>query len=88
MRKFQIEIKGSKAHFFNSVSSTYQWVCENVMNEGDIDWYKECGNDVPLWNIKEEKIQEAVLRNCFEKIIYSAWNDNAESWKDLAIFHE
>lgn len=87
MRKFQINVRGNGTHLFDTVSEAYHWVCENVMVQGDKDWYKECGNDVLLNEIEDERVQEVVLRNCFENVILAIWNDRADGWEKIAEIH-
>lgn len=87
MKKFQLNIRNGGTHLFNSVNEAYHWACKNVMNESDINWYKECGNEIPLWEIKEERVQEIVLRNSFENVVLAIWNEKAESWENFAEFH-
>lgn len=86
MRKFQLNIKNGESHLFNSIADAYKWACQNVMTQGDIDYYQEC-SDIPLYEIQNEEIQEAVLRNVFENVIFSAWNDDGEGWENFAEFH-
>lgn len=88
MRKFQVNIRNGGTHLFNSVSDAFHWVCENAMSKSDIDWYKECGNDIPLWKIEEERVQEVVLRNSFENVILAIWNDKVDNWEKFATIHE
>ena len=89
MKMFQINVQGGGSHLFKSVNEGYQWVCQNVMNEGDVEWYRECGNEVPLWEVQGEQLQEVVLRNSFENVVLVTWNENAEGWmgKSFAQFH-
>lgn len=89
MTMFQINIKGeNKGHIFNSVSQAYTWVCQNVMTEGDIEYYKSIGNKTPLYQIQNENIQEVVLRNAFEKICFSGWNDRVDLTSPYLIIHK
>lgn len=87
MKMFQINIRGGATHLFKTVNDGFQWVCKNVMNQGDIEWYKECGNEIPLWEVKGARLQEVVLRNCFENVTLAAWNENVEGWEEFATFH-
>jgi hypothetical protein len=87
-KKFQINVRGEeKGHLFNSISQAYQWTCENVMTEEDVEYYKSIGNTIELSQIQDEKIQEAVLRNVFEKVCFSGWNDRVDLNSDYFIIH-
>ena len=88
MKKFQINVKGEKkSHLFDSVNQAYQWTCKNVMTKEDEDYYKSIGNIIELPQIQDEKIQEAVLRNVFEKVCFSGWNDRVDLNSDYFIIH-
>lgn len=87
-KKFQINVKGEKkSHLFDSISQAYQWTCENVMTKEDAEYYKSIGNTIELSQIQDEKIQEAVLRNVFEKVCFSGWNDRVDLNSDYFIVH-
>ena len=86
---FQINLRGEKqGHIFNNVSAAYIWACQNVMTKEDIDYYKDIGNKTPLYAIQNELIQEVALRNSFEKICFSGWNNKADLNSPFLIFHE
>lgn len=88
MKKFQINVTGEKkSHLFDSISQAYQWACENVMTKEDAEYYKSIGNTIELSQIQDEKIQEAVLRNVFEKVCFSGWNDRVDLNSDYFIIH-
>lgn len=88
MKKFQINVKGEKTgHLFDSISQAYQWTCENIMTKEDAEYYKSIGNTIELSQIQDEKIQEAVLRNVFEKVCFSGWNDRVDLNSDYFIIH-
>ena len=86
---FQINLRGEKqGRIFNNVNAAYKWVCQNVMTKEDIDFYKAIGNKTPLYAIQDERVREAVLRNSFEKICFSGWNDKADLNSPYFINHE
>ena len=86
--KFQVNIKGEeKSHLFDSINQAYQWTCKNVMIKEDEEYYKSIGNTIELSQIQDEKIQEAVLRNVFEKVCFSGWNDKIDLNSNYFIIH-
>ena len=88
MAVFQVNIKGeTKGHVFPDVSSAYNWVAKNVMTAGDADFYREIGNTTPLDQILDVCVQEAVIRNSFEKVCFSGWNDEIDADSPFFIYH-
>ena len=88
MTKFQINVVGEdRGHLFDTVSQAYAWVCENVMTEGDAEYYRSIGNIIPLSQIQNENVQEVVLRNVFENVRFSGWNDRVNPDSPHFIHH-
>ena len=88
MAVFQVNIEGeTKGHAFPDISSAYKWVTKNVMTAGDADFYREIGNTTPLDQILDVRVQEAVIRNSFEKVCFSGWNDKIDANSPFFIYH-
>ena len=75
MTLYEVSVKNDKLHSFNSIHEAYMWVCKNVVNEGDRNWYRECGNTIELEEVTDAKIQQAILNNVVEKVVYAEYND-------------
>lgn len=55
-----------KTKYFDTVEEGYKWALENLANEGDYEYYRECcGNS--LDDVVGEELQVAVLKNAFER---------------------
>lgn len=88
MEMFQVNLTGeTKGHLFPDITSAYKWVAKNAMTKEDADFYREIGNTIPLDQILDVRVQEAVIRNSFEKVCFSGWNDRIDADSPFFIYH-
>lgn len=88
MAMFQVNLTGeNKGHLFDTITAAYKWVVKNAMTAEDADFYREIGNTTPLDQILDVRVQEAVIRNSFEKVCFSGWNDKINADSPFFIYH-
>lgn len=89
MAMFQVNLTGeTKGHLFDTITAAYKWVTKNAMTVGDADFYREIGNTIPLDQILDVRVQEAVIRNSFERVCFSGWNDKINVDSPFFIYHK